>query len=70
MRRERKENRQDKVVRLTEINMTAFTYSVIEYKIQKVLDRNNCKLEDVVLLSLSNFIEVYKDGVQIGKVYV
>jgi hypothetical protein len=50
--------------------MTAFTYSVIEHKIQKVLERNNCKLEDVVLLSLSNFIEVYKDGVQIGKVYV
>jgi hypothetical protein len=50
--------------------MKAFTYSVIEYKIQKVLERNNCKLEDVVLLSLSNFIEVYKDGVQIGKVYV
>jgi hypothetical protein len=70
MRRERKENRQDKAVRLTEINMKAFTYSVIEHKIQKVLERNNCKLEDVVLLSLSNFIEVYKDGVQIGKVYV
>jgi hypothetical protein len=70
MRRERKENRQDKAVRLTEIKMTAFTYSVIEHKIQKVLERNNCKFEDVVLLWLSNFIEVYKDGVQIGKVYV